>query len=215
MRTLARASRIAVAVWTLLAASASAEVVDRISVIVGNRAIKQSDIERDIRVVSFLNQTQPDFSVRSRKAAAARLIDQMLIRQDMLTAGISTAPIREVNQVLAQIKQDRFRTDALYRQALTRYGLTEDELKSALLWQLTVLRFIDQRFGSASSIGDQEVEDYFRSHSAEFSQVRSSSDARPQIETEILGERANQQFDAWLDRTRKDARIEFREEALR
>jgi hypothetical protein len=211
MRTLARSLWLVSMLW----APTRAEIVDRISVIVGSRAIKQSDIERDIRVVSFLNQTQLDFSVRSRKASAARLIDQMLIRQDLLTASTSPAPLSEVNQLLAQIKKDRFPNDALYRQALTHYGLTDGELKAALLWQLTVLRFIDQRFPSASPAGDQEVEEYFRSHPAEFGKARSPSDVRSQIEKEISGERANQQFEAWLDQTRKDARIEFREETLR
>ena len=32
------------------------------------------------------------------------------------------------------------------RQDLNQYGVTEDELHDALLWQLTVLRFIDERF---------------------------------------------------------------------
>lgn len=200
---------------SLLWVPTRAEIVDRISVIVGSRAIKQSDIERDIRVVSFLNQTQPDFSVRSRKTSAARLIDQMLIREDLLTAAIAPAPLSEVNQLLAQIKKDRFPNDALYRQSLAHYGITDDELKAALLWQLTVLHFIDQRFPSASTVGDQEVEEYFRSHPAEFAKARSSSDVRSQIESEISGGRANQQFEAWLDQTRKDARIDFREETLR
>ena len=211
MRTLARSFWLAFMLW----APARAEIVDRISVIVGTRAIKQSDIERDIRVVSFLNQTQPDFSIRSRKASAARLIDQMLIRQDLLTAGTSPAPLSEVDQLLAQIKKDRFPNDALYRQSLAHYGITDDELKAALLWQLTVLSFIDQRFASASPVEDQEVEEYFHSHPAEFTKARSSSDVRSQIENEISGERANQQFEAWLDQTRKDVRIDFREETLR
>ena len=215
MRMLVRSSWLVAMLWTQFSSPLSADIVDRISVIVGNRAIKQSDIDRDIRVVSFLNQTQPDFSVRSRKASAGRLIDQMLIRQDMLTAGTSPAPVSEVNELLTQIKKDRFANDALYRQALARYGLTEDELKTALLWQVTVIHFIDQRFGSAIPIGDQEVEEYFHSHPAEFSKTRSVSEARPQIESDISGERANRQFEGWIDQTRQDARIEFREEALR
>lgn len=195
-----------------------AEIVDRVSVVAGTRAIKQSDIDRDIRVVSFLNQTTPDFSLRSRKEAASRLIDQLLIRQDIQSAGAPPAAVTEMEQLLAQVKK-RFASDGIYRKALAQYGLSEEDLKSALLWQLTVLRFIDQRFGSSAAISDQEIEQYFNSHRAEFVKshpaARSASDVRPEVEGEISGEHANQQFEAWIDQTRKDARIEYREESLR
>jgi hypothetical protein len=196
-----------------------AEIVDRVSVVVETHAIKQSDIDHDIRVVSFLNQVPPDFSARSRKEAASRLIDQFLIRQDVQSTGAAPAAMSGMEQLLAQIKKDRFGSDTLYRQTLANYGLTEEDLKSALLWQLTVLRFIDQRFGSLANVSDQESEQYFNSHRAEFAkshpEARSPSDIRLELEAEISGERANQQFETWIDQARKDARIEYREESLR
>jgi hypothetical protein len=198
---------------------ALAEIVDRVSVVIGARAIKQSDIDRDIRVVSFLNQAPPDFSLRSRKEAASRLIDQLLIRQDIQSTGAAPAALGGMEQLLMQIKKDRFANDTLYRQALGQYGLSEDDLKSALLWQLTVLHFIDQRFGSATAVGDEEIEQYFNSHRAEFAKshpaARSANDVRSEIQADISGDRTNQQFEAWIDQTRKDTRIEYREESLR
>ena len=198
---------------------ALAEIVDRVSVVVGTRIIKQSDIERDIRVVSFLNQTPPDFSARSRKVAASRLIDQLLIRQDIQSNGGAPAALGGMEELLMQIKKDRFANDAQYRQTLEHYGLSDEDLRSALLWQLTVLRFIDQRFGSAKAVSEQDIEEYFNSHRAELTKshpaARSATDVRPEIEAEISGERENQQFEIWIDQTRKDARIEYREESLR
>ena len=198
---------------------ALAEIVDRVSVVVGTRIIKQSDIARDIRVVSFLNQTPPDFSARSRKEAASRLIDQLLIRQDIQSNGGAPAALGGMEELLMQIKKDRFANDAQYRQALEHYGLSDEDLRSALLWQLTVLRFIDQRFGSAKAVSEQDIEEYFNSHRAELTKshpaARSATDVRPEIEAEISGERENQQFEIWIDQTRKDARIEYREESLR
>jgi len=199
---------------------ARAEIVDGVSVVIGTRVIKQSDIDRDIRVVSFLNQTPPDFSARSRKEAASRLIDQLLIRQDIQSNGAAPAALGGMEQLLMQIKKDRFANDnTQYREALKRYGLSDEDLRSALLWQLTVLRFIDQRFGSAKAVSEEEIEQYFNSHRAELTKshpaARSATDIRPEIEAEISGERANQQFETWIDQTRKDARIEYREESLR
>lgn len=219
MGTIARTLVAALLVTVPGSVHARAEIVDRVSVVVGTRVIKQSDIDRDIRVVCFLNQTAPDFSARSRKQAASRLIDQLLIRQDIQSNGAAPAALGGMEQLLMQIKKDRFTNETQYREALKRYGLSDEDLRSALLWQLTVLRFIDQRFGSAKAVSEQEIEQYFDSHRPELTKshpaARSGTDIRPEIEAEISGERANQQFEAWIDQTRKDARIEYREESLR
>ena len=219
MGTIARTLVAALLVTVPGSVHARAEIVDRVSVVIGTRVIKQSDIDRDIRVVSFLNQTPPDFTARSRKQAASRLIDQLLIRQDIQSSGAAPAALGSMEQLLMQIKKDRFANDTQYREALKRYGLSDEDLRSALLWQLTVLRFIDQRFGSAKAVSEQEIEQYFDSHRPELTKshpaARSGTDIRPEIEAEISGERANQQFEAWIDQTRKDARIEYREESLR
>jgi len=54
---------------------ASAVIIDRIAATVENRIVKESDIKRDIRVTSFLNSENPDFSVASQRKALNRLID--------------------------------------------------------------------------------------------------------------------------------------------
>ena len=219
MKTIVRSLAVALVLTAPGGVKAIAEIVDRVSVVVGNRVIKQSDIDRDIRVVSFLNQAPPDFSSRSRKDAANRLIDQLLIRQDMFSTGAAPAALGGMEQLLTQIKRDRFATDTLYRQTLMKYGLAEEDLKSALLWQLTVLHFIDQRFGSATAVSDQELDQYFSAHRAEFTKshpaAHSANDVRTEAEADIRGERANEQFEAWVNQARKDTRIEYREESLR
>jgi hypothetical protein len=219
MKTTTRSIVAALVLALACSVQALAEIVDRVSVVVGTRVIKQSDIDRDIRVVSFLNQAPPDFSSRARQEAASRLIDQLLIRQDIQSTGTAPAALGGMEQLLTQIKKDRFANDTLYRQALGQYGLTEEDLKSALLWQLTVLHFIDQRFGSTTAVDDEEIEQYFNVHRAEFAKSRpaigSANDVRAEIQADISGEHANEQFEAWIDQTRKDTRIEYREESLR
>ena len=61
-----------------------AEVMDRIAVIVGKRAIKTSDIDRELRVSSFMNRQPVDKSPAGSRKVAERLIDQELVRQDLL-----------------------------------------------------------------------------------------------------------------------------------
>ena len=48
---------------------------------------------------------------------------------------------------------------------MKRYGLTEPKLREQLLWQLTVLQFIDERFRGGVVVTDDDVRDYYDEHS--------------------------------------------------
>jgi hypothetical protein len=136
------------AIILLLLASATAEVMDRVAVAVGNRAIKESQIDRDIRLTAFENGTAPDFSGASKRKAAERLIDQTMIRAEMVKASYPAPTEAEINSVIGKIRQARFRNNAEYEQALKTCGIAESELKSHVAWQIQVLHFADVRFGN-------------------------------------------------------------------
>jgi hypothetical protein len=155
----------------------TAEIVDRVAVVVDGNVIKQSDILSEIRVTNFLNSAKLDLSLAAQKEAASRLIDQKVIRKAM-EAGLYRPPASaETDQLLQQVRQ-KFANDAAYQRELAARGITEDVLKEHLLWQLAVLRFIGLRFQGADA------------------------------------DAVNQQFFAWLDESRKTARIDFKVESL-
>ena len=206
----------------IMAASAfvhAGVVIDRIAVIVGNSIIKDSDIERDIRVTDFLNRDPLQFSDATRKQAANRLIDQALIRREIQVAQYPYASDQNVNAFLEQIRKQRFKNDADYQQSLRDYGITEAQLKRALKWQLTVLRFINTRFRPGVLITDEDVTQYFKAHTAELASKNGKpltlEEARPTIERQLTGERVNQQFEQWLDETRKAANVQYHEASLK
>ena len=122
----------------LQAAVLAGTVLDRIAVIVDTKVIKDSDIAREIRVVDYLNGAKLDFSVTARKEAASRLIDQAIIRREIEQGRYQEASDDEVNKLLADTLQSH--------PAPSTYGITPDEVRNALRWQLTVLRFIEIRF---------------------------------------------------------------------
>ena len=101
---------------------------------------------------------------------------------------------------------------------LSKYGLSEDQLKRYLQWQLTVLRFIDQRFRPGILVTEEEVRAYYDEHRAELQKANprnSSIEAlEPKIRETITGERINKNFEEWLDETRRRTRIEYREAAF-
>jgi hypothetical protein len=206
-------------ILTLAAALGNAVVVDRIAVVVGKRAVKASDIDRELRVASFLNRQPLDESPAARRKAAERLIDQELMRQELLAGQYAQPSEKDAAAYLQQLKRDRFNnSDTQFRAELSRYGLTEEQLRRQLLWQLTVLRFIDQRFRPAVVVTDEEAGAYFREHLAELQKAYPKNNSfealLPKIRDTLTGERINQAFEEWLTETRRGIRIEYREQAF-
>ena len=103
-------------------------------------------------------------------------------------------------------------------QALDKYGLTEVQLRDELLWQLTVLRFIDQRFRAGVLVTDEEVKSYYDQHlaalRAQYPNGYSLQELQAKIRSSLEGERINQSFNEWLEQQRKMYRIEYRQEAF-
>src|SRR5579884_184888 len=138
-------------------ALAHADVVDRIAAAVNNRAIKESQIDRDIRLTDFLNGVPLDESAASKRKAADRLIDQTVIRTELAKGTYPAPSDADVTATLEKIKQARFRSDADYQQALKTYGISEPELKAQIAFQLQVVKFVDLRFAKGSLKADNDA----------------------------------------------------------
>jgi hypothetical protein len=151
--------------------------------------------------------------VAARKASAERLIDQQLIRDELATGGYSRATDTDAQTMLRQIRQRLYADSGPKMQgALRTYGLAEEQLQAQLLWQLTVLRFIDQRFRTAVLVTDDDVRNYYDQHRAQFKGAFETVAA--EIRSALEGEQINQQFEKWLQGARSRGRIEYRPEAL-
>lgn len=205
--------------FLFLAPPASAEIIDRIAVTVGKHAIKLSDIDRDLRVTSFLNREPLNLSSNAKCAAAERLIDQALIGDEIEEGGYDRPADSDVEAMLNKIRQERFGgSDARLREALETYGLTEDQLRQQLSWQLEVLRFIDQRFRAGVLVTDDDVRSYYDQHRADLARqnpkAQSLEDFQPKIRQSLEGERVNQNFTQWLEEARRRNRIEYHQEAF-
>jgi hypothetical protein len=205
--------------FVLLSFVALAVIIDRIAIVIENRIVKDSDIRREIRVTSFLNNETPDLSLPSEKKAANRLIDQVFIRREIEIGDYPAATLQQADQQLEKLKKERFKTEAAFEQALRRYNLTSLDLRTQFQWQLTVLRFIDVRFKPAVLITDDEIEKYYRDHAAalrrEYPSKSSLEDLRNEIREILTNEKVNQQFFAWLDDQRKGTKVQFLEASLK
>jgi hypothetical protein len=132
----------------LLAFSLSAAVIDRIAVVVGRSVMSESEVLREVRLTDFLNRQPLDLSPTARRAAANSLVDQQLIRNEMTTGHYPMPSDAEAADIMRNFRAENYPDDAQFRATLQKYGLTEDDVKQHLLWQLATLRFTDIRFRS-------------------------------------------------------------------
>lgn len=210
----------AVLMALLLSMTLRAVIIDRIAIVVGgDKIIKDSDIDRDIRLVSFINKEKLDFGGEARRTAANRLVDQTLIRREIEVGMYSVPSESDVAKTLAGVEKSRCSTTAECKKELAGYGLTQQEFKEYLSWQMTVLRFIDTRFRPAVLVSDDEIEEYYHKHLQE---LRKQYPGKPdtlqalhdEIQQTLTAEQVNQHFDAWLKARRQAIKIEYREEGL-
>jgi hypothetical protein len=205
--------RLLVTLLFLFATHPRAEVIDRIAVVVGKTVIKSSDIARELRVTSFLNREPLATTPAARQKAAERLVDQAIIRDQIQRGGYGMPSDQDADAFYQQIRRDRFAgADARMRSELTKYNLTPEQLKQHLLWQLAVLRFIDQRFRPGVLITDEEVRARYEQRADR--KTKTLEDLEPKIRESIENERIDKNFEQWLVETRKRNPAEFKKEAF-
>ncbi len=195
------------------------EIIDRIAISVGNQVITEGQVEEEIRLTAFLNHEKPDLSAAERKKAAGRLIEQALIKRDM---DLSRYPLPAPSEAEASLRdvQATYAPESLYRQELREYGITEEALERRLLWQLTLLRFIDYRFRPAIQIPDADIKTYYDQQLAEWKQqgiqsITTLDDSRAKIEEILTQQRIDQALDTWIAETRRQVSINYLDEALK
>lgn len=183
---------------TLVAAGAQAVIIDRIAVVVNSKqVIKDSDIDRAIRVTDYLNGEPLSINPAERKKAAQRLIDQAIIRREVEIGGYPRASEPEIDNFL--------RTVDGQRGSPLRYGISPQELRKQAGWQLTVLSFIEQRFRPAVLVNQDEIDQYVKAHPGVTPE---------QAQNQLTEERVTTEFNSWLDRAHGRTNVQYFEAEL-
>ena len=181
-------------------AAVAAGVIDRVAVVVGNQVITEFEVLLEVRLTEFFNGQALDLGSDQRKAAAERLVDQQLIRNEMQIGGYPMPVESEGDAVLRKFRQDNYPGIPAFRAALENHGLTEDEVKRHLLWQAAAMHFTDLRFHMtmAAPATAQAEPAADRSQSADRSADTTVED----------------QMEVWLKEVRSNTRIQFKKGAF-
>jgi peptidyl-prolyl cis-trans isomerase SurA len=206
-------------VFCLLLFSLSAEIIDRIVIAVGNQVITQSQVDDEIRVTDFLNREKVDLGSAARKQAAARLIEQALIKREM---DLSHYPLPELSAAAESLQSLKamYPGDNEFQVALQSYGITADELSRRLWWQLTLLRFIEYRFRPGIQIPPADVQAYYRQQVSDWEQkgtkpIPALEESRDQIEEILTQKRIDQALEQWITDTRSQVAITYLDPELK
>ena len=201
--------------WSLL----DAEIIDRIAISAGNQVITESQVDEEIRLTAFLNHEKLDLSIAERKKAAGRLIEQALVKRDL---DLSRYPLPALGDADASLKDVKtsYPPESLYQQMLQQYGINEEGLKRRLLWQLTLLRFVDFRFRPGIQIPEADVKTYYDQELVKWKEqgrqpIPTLEDSQAKIEEILTQQRIDQALDTWLVETRKQVTINYLDEALK
>src|SRR5262245_21799058 len=144
-------------IWLMLAAAAGAEVIDRIAVTVGNQVITSSDLDREIRVMALLNGMKPDFSDAGKRKTADRMVEQRLVRRELELSRYPAPSVNDVDPVLQGFRAEHYPAAGAWQRALAGLGISEQQAREQILWQLTLMRFIEVRFRPGIQVSDEEV----------------------------------------------------------
>jgi peptidyl-prolyl cis-trans isomerase SurA len=191
------------------------QVIDGIVAKVNKKAILLSDWEEAIRYEAFVEGKQLDkLTDEDHKATLDRLIDQELLQQQAVT-GLHIRP-EKVEAKIAEIRKlyAGAETEAGWRAALQRYGLTEAQLKEHVKVQLALMRMVDERLRPGVQVDSHSVETYYREKFLPELRHRGAQEVplasvAPKIQEVLAQERVDELLTAWLRNLRAQSQIQW------
>ncbi len=198
-------------VWIfVLAWAARAQVLDRIAVTVGKLVITESEVLTSIRVAALIDQKEPDFSGPSKRKAAERLVDQILLRREMPIAGMPAD---------ARALVSRYSSEAAYKEALEKYNVTDAEVQAQISSALTSVEAANRRFRPELQVTDEEVHAYYDKlvqgwKAQHIEKIPTFEQAQEETRNLLLNDRVSEALDQWLPMARQDANVVYREKAF-
>jgi parvulin-like peptidyl-prolyl isomerase len=212
--------RAAAAILVLLAALAPGETLDRIAARVGTDAITESALRRNLRMEAFFASRSPDLGSESRRKAAERLIDQILIRRELELNRFAPPSSADVDAQLAELMKSRKEDSAALDRSLESYGFSLEDLRSEIQYQIMLLRFVDFRFNAGVLVTDDEVREAYEKEVVDEARKRnaqppSADEARAGILKLLTYRKTTTALEQWLAQARQQVKIRIFEEAFR
>ena len=194
---------------------AAQQVVDRIVATVNRQPILLSEWEVELRYEAMLDQKPLPASDDVAHAALDRLIDQELLRQQLKSYRVDEPSRAEIDDRVKEIRRQipGAQSEAGYQADLTRYGLTEQELRERVATQALILHFIDVRLRPSVHVERRAIDDYYNEkllpelRKKGETALPTLAEVSPQIEELLSQERVDALTSDWLKDLRQQSEI--------
>jgi hypothetical protein len=176
-----------------------AEVIDRVLAIVDGRLITLSDV----RTTITLGLVPPALD-----AALERWINRVLVLQEVERFAPPDPAAAAIDQRVRDVEQ-RFGPEAL-ASTLKALGVDEHWMRQWARDDLRVEAYIEQRFAGSMEPTEEELENYYREHRAEFPRDGGDAlpaDAQPTARKRVMAARRAALMADWLTALRRRADI--------
>jgi hypothetical protein len=183
----------------------SAQLIDRVLVVVATEPITLSDVTAALRLGLVTVAAGED----REDAAVNALIDRQLELTEVNRYVPPEPQASDIDQALANIRA-RFESAAAFERALGETGLTVERLRSIVRDDLRIQSYIRQRFGASYEPPDEEVLRYYRAHEKDFTSngVLSPYDAvRQEARRRLIAERNETLVRNWVADLRRRADV--------
>lgn len=210
--------RFLVVIVCFLLPAAQGEIIDRLAIAVGNQIVTQLQLDEELRVTAMLNHKPVERSLEERRAAADRLVEQLLIKFEMQLNQYTLPDKTEVDRYFQQI-EDSSGGPAELQKTLQSFNLTADVLRSHLELQLTELKFIEARFRPDVTVSDVDVESAYQKQAAAWKLMHTGQPptleaSREPLRAMLVEERIDSALNSWLAEDRKRVTLIYFDKTL-
>jgi hypothetical protein len=190
-----------------------AEEIDRLLAAVNGKVVTEMDLDVSRRLNSILVFGK-DTAARDRRQEIDRLIDLELIRQELQSFPMSREDESTIAKGMEDLRQGYETTPGGLAAVSAQNGLTEEDLRSYLRLQSSIMRFVGFRFTPFVSVPEGEKEKYYRE--VLVPRLERAGLAIPprlevddKIEAILRQEKGTAALDQWIEDLRGHARIEY------
>jgi hypothetical protein len=199
-----------VILWLVTGGLIAAEV-DRIAAVLGDDIVTLSDINWLIAYRGITVPREPDEEASFYRNLLDQIINSRLIAQEARKGIFAAVSASDVTAFLERYKQ-RFASPQEYWQKLNQAEITEQDFKKMLRHQLTVSRFLAERFEPFVIVLPSDVEQYYDSVLVpELQQNEQSIPSLSIVENTIMQiltvQETNRRLEDWVRRVRQRANV--------
>ena len=179
------------------------QLLDRVLARVDGYPITLTDVQTAIGLGVILVSAGPD--------AIAAGMQQMLDRQLELTEVQRFPPPEpDAASVTREVARLKMNAGARLPALMQSTGLSEQRLTDIARDNLRIAAYLDQRFGTAVQVSDDQVATYYRTHEAEFTRGGNTipfDEAEPTARQRVSSERRRATVEQWIRDLRSRADV--------